>query len=280
MFVKTMQTIYGAYFVDFPVSLLSSGGNKNSSSATPELAQAANSRAAILAEPDDRMSLSSGTIKRLTGGDRIFTRALHDNGGSMELTFKTIMVCNRIPTIASVDRATINRFVIIPFLGTWTDDAPETEEEQFKQRKFKLDPFFESKIPEMAKALLWVSAQYYTYYASEGLLFPPIISEYIKKHWDDNDHYLQFIAEKIDYAYKDGDKKEVDVDVNISAQELYKFFTPWFKDYFPGINVATLQEFRDDISMSGRLGPQPKRGVWLGIRLKNIVPELGGGVKI
>ncbi len=280
MFVKTMQSIYGAYFVDFPVSLLSSGGNKNSSSATPELAQAANSRAAILAEPDDRMSLSSGTIKRLTGGDRIFTRALHDNGGSMELTFKTIMVCNRIPTIASVDRATINRFVIIPFLGTWTDDAPETEEEQFKQKKFKLDPFFESKIPEMAKALLWVSAQYYTYYATEGLLFPPIIREYIKKHWDDNDHYLQFIAEKIEYAYKDGDKKEVDVDVNISAQELYKFFTPWFKDYFPGINVATLQEFRDDISMSGRLGPQPKRGVWLGIRLKNIVPELGGGVKI
>jgi phage/plasmid-associated DNA primase len=280
MLTKTLQKMYGAYFVDFPVSLLASGGNKNSSGATPELAQASNSRAAILAEPDDRMNLSSGVIKRLTGGDRIFTRALHDNGGSMELTFKTIMVCNRIPTIASVDRATINRFVIMPFLGTWSEDAPESEEEQFKLRKFKMDPFFEAKIPQLAKALMWLSVQYYTYYANEGLAFPPIVKEYIKKHWDDNDHYLQFIAEKIDYAYKDKDKKEVNTDVEIPAQELYKFFVPWFKDYFPGMNVPTLSEFRDDISMSGRLGPQPKRGVWLGIKMKNIVPDIGGGIKL
>jgi len=281
MLVKTLQKIYGAYFVDFPVSLLSTGGNKNSSSASPEIAQAVNSRAAILAEPDGQMQISSGMLKRLTGGDRIFTRALHDNGGSMELTFKTIMVCNRIPVIASVDKATINRFVIMPFLGAWSLDAPETEEEQFKARLFKLDPNFESKIPELSKALLWISVQYYPYYSNEGLLFPPIVKEYIKKHWDDNDHYLQFIAEKIEYSWKDNDKKEVDTNVSISVQELYKFFTPWFKDYFPGMTVPTLSEFRDDISMSGRLGPQSKRGVWLGLKVKNVVPDLGNmGVKI
>lgn len=275
MLTKTLQHMYGAYFIDFPVSLLSTGGMKNSSSASPELAQASNARAAILVEPDDRMQMSSGMIKRLTGGDRIFTRALHDNGGSMELTFKTIMVCNRIPTIASVDKATINRFVIMPFLGSWAEDAPETEEEQFKMRKFKMDPFFEAKIPELAKALMWISVQYYSYYANEGLALPQIVKDYIKKHWDDNDHYLQFIAEKIDYAYKDGDKKEINTDVAMTAQELYKFFTPWFKDYYPGVTVPTLAEFRDDISMSGRLGPQPKRGVWLGLKMKNIVPDLG-----
>lgn len=282
MLMKTLQKIYGSYFVDFPVSLLNIGSGKNAGSASPELAQAANARAAVLAEPDDRASqLSSGMIKRLTGGDRIFTRSLHENGGSMDLTFKTIMVCNRIPTLASVDKATINRFVIMPFLGTWSEDAPESEEEQFKLKKFKLDPFFEAKIPELAKALLWVSVQYYPYYANEGLLFPPIVKEYIKKHWDDNDHYLQFIAEKIEYAYKDNDKKDINTDVNITAQDLYKFFTPWFKDYFPGVNVPTLSEFRDDLSMSGRLGPQPRRGVWLGIKMKNIVPDLGGlGTKL
>ena len=281
MMVKTLQYAFGAYFIDFPTALLT-GGVKNSGAANPELAQAANARGAILAEPDDRETMKGGIIKRITGGDRIFTRGLHENGGSMELTFKTIMVCNRIPDIANVDKALINRFVIMPFLGTWVEDAPETEEEQFRQRKFKMDPFFESKIPELSRALLWVLVQYYPYYAEEGLAFPAIVKEYIKKHWEDNDYYLQFIAEKLDYAFKDTDKKDIDVSVTLTMQELYPIFTRWFRDYYPGMLVPTSAQVRSDLCMSGRLGDQPKRGSWCGIRIKQsaLVPDLGGPTQI
>lgn len=278
---ETLQFMYGSYFVDFPVSLLATGNGKNSSGPTPELAQAMDARCAILSEPDDRVALGGGIIKRLTGGDRIFTRFLNDNGGSMQLTFKTIMICNRIPDIANVDKALINRFVIIPFLGIWAnDDVPENIEDQFKIGRFKIDPFFDAKIPELAKALMWVSVQYYQYYASEGLEFPTIVKEYIKKHWEDNDFYLQFIAEKIEYAYVDGDKKEVDTNVTLAANDIYPFFSRWFKDFYPGMQTPTASQFKADMQMSGRLGPQPKRGVWLGIKLKSITPDLGGGVKI
>jgi phage/plasmid-associated DNA primase len=276
--VKVLQTIFCDYFIDFPTSLLTSGNGKNSSGPSPELAQAANARGAILAEPDDRESMKGGIIKRITGGDRIFTRALNENGGSMDITFKTIMVCNRIPDIANVDRALINRFVVMPFLGTWCEDAPETEEEQFRQRRFKMDINFESRIPELARALLWIMVQYYSYYAEEGLAFPKIVKEYIEKHWADNDHYLQFIAEKIEYAYKDMDRKEYDVNVTLSVQDLYPIFGRWFRDYYPGVNLPTAAQFRSDMEMSGRLGPQPKRGLWLGIRVKQsaLVPDLAG----
>jgi phage/plasmid-associated DNA primase len=275
---KTLQYIFGKYFVDFPTSLLMGNGkNSNSGSANPELAQAANARGAILAEPDDRETMKGGIIKRITGGDRIFTRGLHENGGSMEMTFKTIMVCNRIPDIANVDRALINRFVIMPFLGTWCEDAPETEEEQFRQRKFKMDPFFEAKIPELARGLLWIMVQYYKYYAEEGLNFPPIVKEYIKRHWEENDYYLQFIAENIEYAYKDADKKEINTNVSLTVQDIYRVFTRWFKDFYPGMNAPTASQVKSDLEMTGRLGGQIKRGQWLGIQIKqsSLVPQLG-----
>ncbi len=278
MLTKTLQHIFGSYFIDFPVSLLTGGTGKNSGGPNPELAQANNARGAILAEPDDRETMKGGMIKRLTGGDRLFTRELHSNGGSMELTFKTILVCNRIPDIANVDKALIRRFVIMPFLGTWCDDAPEDDESQFRMRKFKIDPFFESKIPDLAKGLLWIIVQYYKYYAEEGLKFPKIVDEYIEKHWQDNDWYLLFIAEKIIYAYKDNDKKEIDTDASLSASEIYQSFQRWFKDYYPGMNVPSLAQMKADLSMAGRLGPQTKRAQWCGIKIKQAIPELGANL--
>jgi phage/plasmid-associated DNA primase len=276
MLAKTLQYIFGSYFIDFPTSLLTSGNGKNSSGPTPELAQAANARGAILSEPDDRDAMKGGIIKRITGGDRIFTRSLNENGGSMEMTFKTIMICNRIPDIVNVDKALINRFVIMPFLGVWNDTAPEKEEDQFKMRNFKIDPFFEAKIPELARGLLWIIVHYYTYYAEEGLQFPPIVKEYIKKHWEDNDYYLQFIAEKISYAYKDADKKIVDEDSLLAASDIYPHFLKWFRDYYPGLPVPTMAQVKADLCMSGRLGPQMKRS-WVGIKVKMPIPELPGG---
>jgi phage/plasmid-associated DNA primase len=219
--------------------------------------------------------MKSGIIKRITGGDSFFARGCNQDGGSLELTFKTIMVCNRIPDVANVDQALINRFVIMPFLGVWTDTAPEKEEDQFKMRKFKIDPFFEAKIPELARGLLWIMVDYYKFYAEEGLKNrPKIIQEYLKKHWEDNDCYIQFISERIVQAYKDNDKKEIDTDKYLSASDIHQDFTRWFKTYFPGQNGPSLAQMRDDMCMSGRLGPQAKRGNWCGIMLKQDATDL------
>ena len=278
MVIKTLQYIFGSYCVDFPTNLLAAGGTKNSGAANPELAQAVNARAAIISEPDDRMELGSGTIKRITGGDRIFVRLLHDNGGSMELTFKTIMVCNRIPDIANVDKALIRRFVIVPFQGVWSHDAPDDEEDQFKLGLFKTDEHFENKIPDLARGLLWLMVRYYPYYAQEKLNFPPVVKEAIERHWQDNDPYLNFISEKIDYVYKDTDKKEINTDVFLSTTDLYPVYSQWFKQNYPNRNAPTLPQVKSDMSMSGRLGPQSKRGNWSGIKVKIIVPELGANL--
>ncbi len=82
------------------------------------------------------------------------------------------------------------------------------------------------------------------------------------------DLYIQFIKDNIEYIYKDNDKKEIDNDILISVHELYVKFKLWYIEKFSKGNVG-LFEFSDDISMSGRLGPQSKRGFWSGIRIKS-----------
>jgi phage/plasmid-associated DNA primase len=276
--IKTLQYIFGSYAVNFPTSLLAAGGSKNAGAANPELAQAVNARAAIISEPDDRVELSAGVIKRISGGDSMFVRMLHDNGQTMELSFKTIMVCNRIPDIANVDKALIRRFVIVPFLGTWTQDAPENEEDQFRLGKFKIDDNFDTKIPELAKGLLWLMVKYYPIYAHEKLKYPPIVEETIERHWQDNDPYLNFISEKIEHSYKDIDKKEINTDTNLSTTDLYPVFSQWFKQNYPNRNIPTLPQVKADLQMSGRLGPQAKRGSWCGVKVKVNIPELGANL--
>jgi phage/plasmid-associated DNA primase len=264
--IKTLQYIFGSYAVNFPTNLLA-GGNINSDSVNPELFQAVNTRAAIISEPDDRTELQGGPrVKSIIGGDRMFCRLLRDNNYSFP--FKTIMVSNRIPDVANVDKAIINKFTIFPFLGTYTNDAPDDIEEQFKLGKFKIDEHFDAKIPELAKGLLWLMVQYYPIYAQEKLEFPSIVKEMIEKHWQDEDPYLKFITEKVEYVYKDEEKKEIDIDVTLSTTDLYPVFSAWFKQNYPNRNVPTLPQVKADLMMSGRLGLQFKRGIWGGIRIK------------
>ena len=238
----------------------------------PQLNQINNSRLAIITESDERQNMNSGEIGRINGYCPIYKLLLNDgrigNYGRTELTCKTVMLSNRIPDIANVDKALINRFTIFPFLGTYTNDAPEDIEEQFKVGKFKIDEDFETKIPELAKGLLWLMVQYYPIYVQEKLEFPSIVKEIIEKHWEDNDPYLKFIPEKLEYVYKDEEKKEINIDVTLSTTDLYPVFSMWFKQNYPNRNVPTLPQVKSDLCMTGRLGRQPKRGIWCGIRIK------------
>ncbi|CAH6418308.1 D5 DNA Primase [uncultured virus] len=280
MVVKLLQACLGSYAIDFPAELVMKSFAKGSSGPTPELAQAQGAHTGLIAEPDSDGDLDAGKIKRFTGGDRFFARLLHENGASLEAFFKLIYMCNRIPNIPGADKALRNRFLYVPFLSTWVlNGAPETPEEQMKARVFKMDPFFEKRIPELAEAMSWVMVQYYTTYREEGLVPPQIIQEYTERHWQENDPFLIFIHERIVHAFKGADNKEIDLTVTKSATDLYGPFKTWFKDAYPGAQVPTQPRFKAEMMQTSRLGPQNGRSQWLGIRLREIqlaaVPTLG-----
>lgn len=268
MIVKLYQATLGMYCIDFPVQMLCGKTFSSSSGPNPELAQAKGSHAGIISEPDADEELQAGKLKRFTGGDRFFGRLCNENGGSIEAFFKLIFMCNRIPNIPGADRAVRARFQIMPYVSTWSKDAPESEEEQRKLRIFKMDPFFDRRVPELAQAFAWVIVEYFALYKAEGLIAPPIVREYTERHWQENDPYINFIRERIVMAFKNVELQEVDVTATITASDMYSPFKLWFRDNFPGAEIPAQPRFRQEMLQNGRLGPQNSSSRrWIGIKI-------------
>ena len=272
MLKKLFEAAFGSYCDTLPTSLIT---NKRTSSSapTPELAQAKGSRLCFIQEPDTEDSLKNGIIKELTGGDTFFARMLNDNGGKIEATFKLFFMCNKVPIIPGCDKATKNRLRIVPFLSTWSAEAPETESEQFRQRIFKMDPFFEKQIPELAPAFMWILVQKYEEYRSPniGLNEPQIIKDHTFEYWRENDVYQQFMAESIEEVLLPGTKKP-DPSAMLSITELYKEFKFWFKESFPGLKAPDRSTVKHELSQ--RWNRKPSRDGWAGIRLNQPVADM------
>ena len=85
---------------------------------------------------------------------------MHENYIKMEKEispmFKLVLICNEPPKLPYNDRATWNRIRVIPFESTFCDNAPTDYEDQLKEKRFKKDPFFETKIPRLIKAFAWL----------------------------------------------------------------------------------------------------------------------------
>ena len=73
-------------------------------------------------------------MKELSGNDTFFARGLFKEGGEITPMFKLVLICNEPPQLHNSDKATWNRIRVIPFEATFCDDAPDTYEEQLRQK--------------------------------------------------------------------------------------------------------------------------------------------------
>ena len=270
MIKKLFEAAFGSYCHTFPTTLLTAK-RSNSSAPNPELAGAKNTRTCFLQEPNSDDTFQNGVLKELTGGDKFFARLLNHNGGPLEATFKLLFLCNKVPVIPTSDKAVKNRLRIVPFLSKWVHDAPEAEEEQFKQRRFKIDIFFEKKIPEMAPAFMWILVQYYEKYVSEGLAQPQIITDHTNEYWRDSDIYQQFIEEYITTVYLPGTTTP-DPSSMVSLSDAFKEFKFWYRDSFPGVKVPDRSTVKTELSL--RFGRKPTREGWAGIQIIKPVTDV------
>jgi hypothetical protein len=297
IFVALLKAVLGTYAIDFPVSMLT-GAKGNAGSASPELAQARGAHAAFVSEPDSGDEMKAGPIKRFTGNDSFFCRMLFDNGGSIESFIKLFYMCNRIPNIPNADKAVKARLWICPFLSTFCKDPqspdnpdgyPLSEEEQYRQLKFKANPDFHKRIPDLAYGMLWIMVQYFPKYSVEGLTpVPRVVAEVTEQHWRDNDPYIQFIQEKISYAYvvdtatgkrmTDDEGNEVHDDKKtLSATHIFPVFNQWWRLYYPGSSVPDVRVLKAEMSAKDRLGAQTKRQQWVGVILKDQAAQVADG---
>lgn len=269
--IKLLKEVFDTMLVTLPQEILQT--KRGGSGPSPEMAQLKGARIATIPEGDAQAPLSGNKIKMLTGNDEFFARMCREDGGAIKAMMKVIMQCNDIPTVPDIDAAVLMRFLIIPFLSQWVNakDAPATVEEQYKQRKFPMDPNFErDRVPLLAEGLLWLMVHDYQHYKQGGLVAPEIVKQYTANHWKTVDVYRLFIAENLAMAYV-GDPSENKVDMNayLTATIMYPTFKLWYKNNCPSSQVPDAARFKTEMLRSERLGQTNTKSRWVGVRISS-----------
>ena len=160
--------------------------------------------------------------------------------------------------------------------GTWAFDAPESEEEQFKMRTFKIDINFEKQIPFMGSAGLWLLIHFYGEYATKSLQEPHTVIKATAKYFSDNDIYKKFLDENIEIVVINGSKTpekpegERDMNVRVPLTDMYQVFKGWARSNFNSLKAPDQPVFA--YHMLQRLG-KPTKKEYYGIRIKELVDD-------
>ena len=250
MVKKLIECAFGDYVITFSVATFTSsnrGGGPD-----PSVARSKFAHMAFIQEPDAETPLKSGILKEMTGGDRFFARFLHSDGGEIEPMFTLHMQCNTIPIIPQCDQAIKNRTKVLPYLSVWCKNPPKNPDDQFRERKFLMDPFFEKQIPEMASAFLYYCIKMYGVYRREGLRDPDIVIKHTNAYWEENDIYGQFVKENLEKAYKSvppdwKGEKPLDEKSSIGLADMYARFKEWHRENFSGLKLPDRQIMRSEI---------------------------------
>lgn len=282
MLVKLFENAFGEYTKSLPYTVFSDKGS-NSGAANPQIARLAGCRWAVTMEPstDSGFTLNAGHIKRLTGNDKQYARKLHENGGEITMTYKTIYQCNDPPQITGADNATRNRTVDLRFGSRWGPIKqlgqpdilpPESEEEQKAKRHYKEDEMFDRRIPGLASAFIWMCVQYFPRYMKEKLGRPQEVMLSTQEFWRETDTYELFHESEVETVMCG---TEINKNAEVGVEQLYASFKTWYEFAFPRGAIPDMPSFSKQYST--RFG-RPVKKKWVGIRLKRDNSEMAGGM--
>lgn len=252
------EKMLGPYSIKLPTSLIT-GKRTQSSQACPELARAGNgARLAMLQEPEQSDIINTGILKELSGNDTMFVRGLYKEGREITPMFKLVLICNEPPKIPNNDKATWNRVRVIPFESTFTDDAPESFEEQLRLKKFPKDKDFADKIPSMIEPFAWLLLYTLKHHGLKRLQDPEKVCLATQSYKKKNDIYKQFIEEFI----------IENSDCRVDLRVLYATFKDWFRESMANsINIPTKGEVKDYFTKVW--GDPVDKLFWVGYDIRN-----------
>lgn len=270
IFFKLIKLALGHYVVDIPKEVLMPNKN-NAGKPHPELAQIDGVRLAVISESGRNSVFDEAMVKLYTGGDAVFLRKLFKDGGSIPQHQKIWMQTNNPPEFNGTGRAIKARIDLLPCLATFSDEYPDTLEEQIEQKTFPIVLNLEDEVKELGPAMLWCMVDQYPNYVAKGLSknIPKIIQEYKHRYWEEKDMYLAFIIDAIQINYLDNSNRKKDLEKGeINNSEIYQAFQFWHRSMKPGKRVPDSSEVIDCLQDPMRLGTQDARRKWKGIQFK------------
>lgn len=154
-------------------------------------------------------------------------------------------------------------------MSVWEENPPASEEEQYKQRRFKIDQNFHRKLKGMAQALLYLMYTYFDIYKKEGIRkFPKVVAKYTEEHQKEIDPYYNFIKEGIEIVYVNEDCKDRDLSKSVSVYKAFEKFKKWYSKFTSSNIPLNIDQniFQKEMSKKNRLGKTDETNRWCGIK--------------
>ncbi|NBO99333.1 MAG: hypothetical protein EBU90_04290 [Proteobacteria bacterium] len=234
----------GDYACVCPVTLVTAK-RESANSANSALANIRNKRAVIMQEPESNEMIQAGTMKALTGGDRVSTRELHSSQMEFKPHAKFFMCCNKIPTMSDIDGGVVRRIKITEFVSRFVEE-PSAEALEKGIYEFKIDKDLKSKLDSYKSVFMSVLIDYYKIYREEGLFPPEPVQQVTKKYENDNNIIKQFIDENVITGSKHEsitkDQLKDIFKVDYTLRSTFHKFTAFYKQ----LENALCVEFKPD----------------------------------
>lgn len=255
-----IQNTFGDYtqFLE-PNTFVKTKNITNANIATPALASTHDSHIVFINELDRDMTISSETLKRLSGTDKVKVRFLHKECFNFIPTYNLFFVSNYSPEIDGDDKGIQRRLRYIPFNVTFKDDPKGPNEKKINRDLKKL--FSDTKY---SCAFIDILIEFYKKYIDGGkvLNVPKEVLVKSAEYLEENDPVKQFVDKCLEITNNDEDiitsskmmKEFKDFSNNIKGytfsklkQRLTKDFKINFKEtrkgsVYYGIKIATEQD--------------------------------------
>ena len=211
------EEMLGPLAQKFETTLLT-GKKTNQGAAAPEMARAAPPvRHAVLDEPNKDERINCGKMKQLSGSDTYYARDLYMKGAEtreIKPMFTMTIICNELPVLKQADQAVWNRVKVIPFESKFVENAPDTWEEQVKEKRFPMVKKFNCQ--KLLSPLAWYLLEHRKIPKTNWV--PDKVKACNEQYARANDRIRAFADEKIRHVAKKSLHKDY----------LYQVFCEWF----------------------------------------------------
>lgn len=205
--LNAIEHLLGDYASVAPVSIICKQGNKDAEAASPVLAALKGRRFVTMSESNQYGKMDEETLKLLTGGEEITTRALYQTPTTWLPQFTLWLSCNDLPAVNDRSLFASERLKVIEF------NRHFSAEEQDKSLK----TLFSSQ-EAMQGIFSWMIKGYF-HYKRFGLKMPEQMVEVVRNYQRDNDYVLMFLEEKCEGNCGEDTEKRV----------LYDAYRMWCK---------------------------------------------------
>lgn len=250
-----IQNTFGDYtqFLE-PNTFVKTKNITNANVATPALASTHDSHIVFVNELDRDMTISSETLKRLSGTDKVKVRFLHKECFNFIPTYNLFFVSNYSPEIDGDDKGIQRRLRYIPFNVTFKDDPQGPNEKKINRDLKKL--FSDTKY---SCAFVDILIEFYKKYVDEGkvLNVPKEVLTKSAEYLQENDPVKQFVDKCLEKTDKDEDM--------ISSSIMMK----QFKDYSNNVKGYTFAKLKQRLTKDFKINFKETRkgSVYYGVKI-------------